>query len=29
MVSKVISITNENLREYAHAVGYEKDPVLE
>ena len=29
MVSKVISINNENLREYAHAVGYEKDPVLE
>ena len=29
MVSKVISINNENLREYAHTVGYEKDPVLE
>ena len=29
MISKVISIDNENLREYAHSVGYKKDSVLE
>ena len=29
MISKVISINNENLREYAHNVGYKKDSVLE